>query len=135
MTGIELAGLLKDYGSVGLNAILIVCVVKLYKDNQGLHSLMFERLAKALAAIEASTTAIVESRGTSQALGNAVEGLGKALNELSHENEKHDQDVRHGLNNAAFALTGLAEKLREIGSKIDTIRDFVRPASDRTRRP
>lgn len=134
---------LLSQGTLGTFAVILLLFLLaagwtirgLYRDNQALHALMFERLSKALAAIEASTAAIVESRGTDKALGVAIESLGKALNELSHENENHDRDVRHGLNNAAAALGGLAEKLKEITEKLDAIRDFVRPPTDRARRP
>lgn len=134
---------LLSQGTLGTFAVILLLLLfvagltirHLYKDNQALHALMFERLSKALAAIEASTAAIVESRGTDKALGATIEALGKALGELSHENEAHDRDVRHGLNNAAMALGGLKQQLDKLFDRLDDLKSSVAAQTGRGRGP
>lgn len=94
-----------------------------YNDNQALHNSNWQRFEKALVVIEASTAALVESRNADQALSAAINVLGKAVDELSHESEKHDSEVRHGLGGVSSRLDAvylLLEKLREqIGGALE----------------
>lgn len=134
---------LLSQGTLGTFAVVLLLFLlaagwtirRLYADNQQLHGLMFERLSKALSTVEAATAAIVEGRGTSQALAETVEALGKAVSEISHANEVHDREVKHGLNNTAFALTGLKEKLDKVCEKLQIVRDHVVTPPTGGRRP
>lgn len=134
MTGIEIAGLLKDYGPWGLCGLFLLAISRLYDHNQTLHGRISEIFAKALVAIEASTMALVESRGTMQNLAKAIEAVGKALDELSHEAEGHDREVRHGLNNAAAALGGLQIKLEKICDRIERLEKPIERIGERAER-
>lgn len=111
---------------VVLLLLLVVCglvIRHLYNDIKALNAQICEKFARALTTVEASTTALVESRGTLQSLGAAIEALGKAVGQLSHENETHDREVRHSFGNAMHALAGIADKLKEIGGRLDDARN------------
>lgn len=103
-----------------LLALLVCCYVirRQYLDNQALHNSNWARHEKAIVVIEASTAAMTETRTTNQVLISTVNVLGKAVEELSHESQKHDSDLRHSMGNAAARLDGHFAILEKISEKI-----------------
>jgi hypothetical protein len=116
MTGIELAGILKDYGPWGLSAILMVVVAKLYADNQKLSTGYIERI---IAGLDAATGAATSVQGALNELRNLMDSSGKAVGEHSHQIAILVEKVQHGFGNTASAMQAVANELTRLRDRDD----------------
>lgn len=82
MTGIELAGILKDYSPWGLRPILMFVIAKLYADSQKLSTGYIERI---IAGLDATTGAATSVQGALNELRNLMDCSGEAVGEHSHQ--------------------------------------------------
>lgn len=114
-----------NQGVLGATVVLLILFLviaglvirTLYRENQSLHTLVTTKLGEALVAYQASTGATAEMRSTILVVKGTVDVLATAVSELSHENEKSDQEVRHGLANISASLNSIATLLGNLRGK------------------
>ncbi len=115
MTGIEIAGVLKEYGGWGLSALLILAIVKLYRDKEALSSGYLERLVTGIAA---ATQAANTTKETLDKLGALIDASGETVGEHSHQIAILVEKIQHGFGNTASSLDGVARRLEKLSEQI-----------------
>ncbi|GEM_PF-5790509 len=116
MTGIELAGILKDYGPWGLCAILMLVIAKLYRDNQTLSTGYIERI---IAGLDAATGAAGSVQTALNELRALIDASGKASGENSHQIAILVEKVQHGFGNSVSTMQAVANELQRLRDRDD----------------
>jgi hypothetical protein len=116
MTGVEIAGILKDYGPWGLCAILMLVIAKLYSDNQALSTGYIERV---ILGLNAATSASTSVQGALSELRHLIDASGKAVGEHSGHIALLVEKVQHGFGNTASAMQAVANELQRLRDRDD----------------
>ncbi|MFK5596502.1 hypothetical protein ACFZ8E_05790 [Methylobacterium sp. HMF5984] len=116
MTGVEIAGILKDYGPWGLCAILMLVIAKLYRDNQALSTGYIERV---ILGLNAATSASTSVQGALSELRHLIDASGKAVGEHSGHIALLVEKVQHGFGNTASAMQAVANELQRLRDRDD----------------
>lgn len=114
MTGVEIAGMLKDYGLAGYGALVTLALVKVYRDKEALSTGFLERLVKGL---EAATDAAEGTKAALNELRALIDTSGKSVGDHSHQIAILVEKIIHGFGNTSAALDGVARRLESMNGR------------------
>lgn len=104
MTGIEIAGLLKEYGWPGACALLCLVIVALYKTVQEAQAAQIRLVERLVTALEAAKDASTRLEQAQRSLEAALNTRGQTVGDVSQQVEILAEKMTHGFGNLGQSL-------------------------------
>ena len=104
MTGIEIAGLLKDYGWPGACALLCLVVTVLFSRLQESQAAQIRLVERLVTALEAAKDASARLEDAQRSIGATLETRGQAVGDLSQQIKILAEKMTHGFGNLGQSL-------------------------------